>query len=187
MPLVVIRELFESPVYFVPTSECRIFQALVTTSLVSPSFDHLALWHHIWTNKSRQLLISNCIHVPAERWEVGRWDIGRIRRMGQQCELKLVQSLGGPRWIADCPIIHPVSDSFNSTFPGNGDSGALGPFQNNITKYWLFILSAFGQLSNGNKQWVLNLSVKIDFFESIFRCARLGTVSLDVLYCDEWA
>jgi hypothetical protein len=34
---------------------------------------------------------------------------------------------------------------------------------------------------------MLNLSVNIDFVESIFICARLGTISLDVLHCDEWA
>jgi hypothetical protein len=36
--------------------------------------------------------------------------------------------------------------SFNSTFPGNGDDGALGPFQNNIIKYRFFILHIFGSL-----------------------------------------
>jgi hypothetical protein len=40
--------------------------------------------------------------------------------------------------------------SFNSTFPGHGDHGALDPFQNNITKYWLSILRVFGSLSSGN-------------------------------------
>jgi hypothetical protein len=40
--------------------------------------------------------------------------------------------------------------SFNSTFPGNGEHGALGPFQNNIAKYCFFILHVFGPLSSGS-------------------------------------
>jgi hypothetical protein len=31
---------------------------------------------------------------------------------------------------------------------------------------------------------MLNLSMNLDFFESIFRCARLDAISLDALHCD---
>jgi hypothetical protein len=75
--------------------------------------------------------------------------------------------------------------SFNSTFPGNGDHGALSPLQNNITKYCFFILHVSGSLSSGNNPGMLNLSLKLGFFGSIFRCARLGAISLDGLDCDQ--
>jgi hypothetical protein len=48
------------------------------------------------------------------------------------------------------PITQMDQYSFNSTFPGNGDHGALGPFQNNIIKYRFFLLRSFSSLSSGN-------------------------------------
>jgi hypothetical protein len=40
--------------------------------------------------------------------------------------------------------------SFNSTFLGNADHGAVGTFQNNIIKECFFIVHVFASLSSGS-------------------------------------
>jgi hypothetical protein len=132
-----------------------------------------------------ELLTSHCVLAPTKRGEVRRWDVERICWMGQQCDLKLVQSLHEPCWIVTFPITRMDQYSFNSTFPGNGDDNAFGPFQNNIIKDSFFTLHVFGWLSSGNNRWMLNLSMNLDFFEWIFRCVRLDAISLDMLHCDK--
>jgi hypothetical protein len=46
-------------------------------------------------------------------------------------------------------------------------------------------LHVFGSLSSGRNPWILNLRMNLDFFESIFGCARLDAISLDALHCDK--
>jgi hypothetical protein len=70
--------------------------------------------------------------------------------MAQQGVSKLVQSFHDRCSIVTFPITQMDRHSFNSTFPGNGDNGALGPFQNNIVTYCFFILHVFGSLSSGS-------------------------------------
>jgi hypothetical protein len=69
--------------------------------------------------------------------------------MGQQGALKLVQSFHDPCRIVTFPITQMDQHSFNSTFPGNGDDNALGPFQNNVIKSCFFILHVVGSLLSG--------------------------------------
>jgi hypothetical protein len=104
--------------------------------------------------------------------------------MGQQGVLKLVQSFRVLYRIVTFPITQMDQHSFNSTFPGNGDDSALDPFQKNIIKYYFLILYVFASLPSGSNPSMLNLSMDLDFFEPIFRCARLDAISLNEIHED---